>query len=276
MHQDLVIGFNKMVEAIKQDNRCKGAWHYGSVGRGQSDQYSDYDPVFLVPDKYFEDFSKDVKYFVSKSCDEVLISWAEDYNSEYFKNYCNLIRINNNLHQLDFFILNEDKTDNWWCRQHLKGCTRENIVFDRNGDVGTLLDKGLRTDNNIPNPERCFDTYWFHVEMLIKYFKRKDIFKIIKNIDFLFHSHVDLLLSEYDKLDWGAWETKVKKCVPQEKQNHLLQYYTKPDFTLYKEAIKESMITFNEDAKEIYVKKNIEYPENIANMVMEYFNREVV
>ena len=276
MHQDLVKGFDKMIEAIKQDDRCKGAWHYGSVGRGEEDNYSDYDPVFLVPEKYFEDFAKDVKNFVGQGCDELLISWAEEYNSEYFKNFCNLIRINDNLHQMDFFILNEDRTENWWCRQHLKGCTRENLIFDRKGDRGLLLDKGLRTDNNIPEPERCFDTYWFHVEMLIKYFKRRDIFIIIKNMDFLFQSHVDLLLSLYDTLDWGAWETKVKKCVPEEKQAYLLSYFTTGDIESYGKSVKKAIITFHEDGKEVYLRKNIPYPENIAQMVTAYFNREVV
>ncbi|MDC7125407.1 MAG: aminoglycoside 6-adenylyltransferase [Spirochaetales bacterium] len=275
MHQDLVLGFEKMIETIKLDERCKGAWYYGSVGRGDFDQFSDFDPVFLVSEKDFEDFANDVKFFVSKSCDELLISWAEDYNSQYFKNFCNLIRINNNLHQLDFFILNADRTENWWCRQHLKGCTRNNIIFDSKGEVGALLDKGLRTENNIPDPQRCFDTYWFHVEMLIKYFKRKDIFKIIKNMDFLFHSHVDLLLSEYDELDWGAWETKVKKCVPEEKQAHLLPYYTTPGFDTYSSTIKQCIKTFDKDAKEIFDKKNLSYPENVSNQVINYFNRMV-
>jgi predicted nucleotidyltransferase len=275
MHQDLVIGFQRMIEAVKLDERCKGAWHYGSVGRGESDLYSDYDPVFLVADENFEGFSQDVKRFVEKACDELLINWAEDYNSEYFKNFCNLIRIQEKLHQLDFFILNADKTENWWCKQHLKGCTRKNIIFDRNGEVGLLLDKGYRTDNYLPKPERCFDTYWFHIEMLIKYFKRNDLFKIIKNMDFLFHSHVDLLLSEYDKLDWGAWETKVKKCVPQDKQIHLQTYFTKANIENYILVIKECMVYFDRDAKEIFHKQGIKYPGNISNLVMDYFNREV-
>lgn len=166
--------------------------------------------------------------------------------------------------------------ENWWCRQHLKGCTRENIIYDKNGDVGLLLDKGLRTDNYIPDPIRCFETYWFHVEMLIKYFKRKDIFKIIKNIDFLVQSHVNLLLSEYDTLDWGAWETKVKKCVPADKQAHLLVYFTTPDFESYKQSIITGYQLFDEDAKEIFQKKGLVYNENIANTVMTYFKRELV
>lgn len=60
--------------------------------------------------------------------------------------------------------------------------------------------------------------------MLIKYFKRKDIFKLIKNIDILFHAHVDLLLYQCDTLDWGSWESKVKHCIPDDKKQHLKSY----------------------------------------------------
>jgi hypothetical protein len=111
--------------------------------------------------------------------------------------------------------------------------------------------------------------------MLIKYFKRKDIFKIIKNIDFLFQSHVNLLLFEYDTIDWGAWETKIKKCVPTQKQEHLLAYYTIPDFDLYKKAIISGFQYFNSDAKEIFNKKGLTYNDNVASSIMAYFMREL-
>ena len=275
MHEDLVNGFNKMIDILISDRRCKGGWHYGSVSRGLDDQYSDFDPVFLVADRDFENFAGDVDDIVGKICDELLISWPEGYNSGYFKNFCNLIRIGENLHQLDFFILNSDHIDNWWCRQHLKGCTRANLIFDKNGEVAALLDKGLRTDNDRPDTMRCIDTYWFHIEMLIKYFKRKDIFKLIKNIDILFHAHADLLLSEYDTLDWGGWETKVNKCVPIDKQTHLFGYFTNIDLQSYEAAIKHCMIDFNNDAKEVCTSKNMEYPVDIADQVMKYFNKHV-
>jgi hypothetical protein len=137
------------------------------------------------------------------------------------------------------------------------------------------LDRGLRTDNHLPDPLRCFETYWFHVEMLVKYFKREDLFKIIKNMDFLFHSHVDLLLSAYDSLDWGAWETKVKRCVPKNKQEHLLVYFCGADFDSYKKAVIKGFQSFHEDAKEIFGNKLLGYSDYIANSVMNYFRKEV-
>lgn len=271
MHKDLELAFNKVVEILKEDQRCKGGWHYGSISRGDEDIYSDYDPIFLVADKDFEQFSKEVPEIISNASDELLIFWGESFNDQHFKNYCSVIRLGNNLHQFDFFIINSDYPEDWMCRQHLKGCIRDNIIFDRTGEVSKLLDKGFRTDNYIPDTVRAIDTYWFHTEMLIKYFKRKDIFKLIKNIGILFQSHVDLLLSQYDTLDWGSWESKVKHCVPDNKQQHLKLYFARAEFKDLEEAIKNSICLFKQDAEEICKIKGIDYPSTISEQVISYF-----
>lgn len=275
MHKDLEMAFDKVVEILKKDRRCKGGWHYGSVSRGATDVYSDYDPIFLVEDKYFEEFSLDIPKILSEASDELLIFWPESFNDNHFKNYCSLIRLGDNLHQFDFFVINSDFPEDWMCKQHLKGCTSENIIFDRTGEVSELLGQGLSTDNYIPDTIRAMDTYWFHIEMLIKYFKRKDIFKLIKNIDILFHSHVDLLLSQYDTLDWGSWESKIKYCVPEEKQRHLKTYFTTPELIDLETAIRKSMLFFKQDAEEICKLKSITYPSSIADQVISYFDKRM-
>lgn len=273
MHKDLEAAFKRVTDILKEDIRCKGGWHYGSISRGLEDIYSDYDPVFLVADKDFEAFAADVPRILSEASDELLIFWGESFNDAHFKNYCSVMRLGDNLHQFDFFIINADYPQDWMCRQHCKGCTKDNIIFDRTGETADFLDKGYRTDNDIPDPIRAMDTYWFHTEMLIKYFKRNDMFKLIKNIDILFHSHVDLLLRQYDTLDWGAWESKVKYCVPKEKQEHLKAYFAKADFSDLADAVKKSMLLFREDAKEICSVKGIPYPDTIASQVIAYFNK---
>lgn len=275
MHKDLVMAFERVIGILKADERCKGGWHYGSISRGEEDIYSDYDPVFLVEDKFFKEFAEDVPKILAKACDELLIFWGESFNDDHFKNYCSVIRLGDNLHQLDFFIINSDYPEDWMCRQHCKGCTKENIIFDRSGEVLEFLNRGYGTDNYIPDTVRAMDTYWFHAEMLIKYFKRKDMFKLIKNIDVIFHAHVDLLLSQYDTLDWGSWESKVKHCVPEEKQQHLMTYFAKADFVELEKAMKVAMMLFQEDAKEICRKKCIEYSDRVSEQVIEFFNRKL-
>ena len=275
MHKDLELSFKKLIEILEKDSRCKGGWHYGSISRDASDIYSDYDPVFLVANKDFKDFSEDVPKFLSNVSNELLIFWEESFNDDHFKNYCSVIRLGNNLHQLDFFIINSEYIEDWMCRQHLKGCSRKDIIFDRTGEVANLLDKGLRTENYIPNIIRTMDTYWFHTEMLIKYFKRKDIFKLIKNIDILFHSHVDILLYQYDTLDWGSWESKVKHCVPEEKQQNLKSYFSTVEPEELEKVVKRSINLFKKDSDEICKIHGINYSENISNQIISYFNKRM-
>jgi hypothetical protein len=119
------------------------------------------------------------------------------------------------------------------------------------------------------------DTYWFHAEMLIKYFKRRDIFKLIKNVDMIFHAHVDLLLAQYDTLDWGAWESKVRKCVPIEKQAHLLAYFVPADFESLERMMRTCMRYFKEDALHACKEKGVDYPTHIPDLVMDYFDRRM-
>lgn len=276
MHKNLDAAFNNMINLLKSDCRCKGGWHYGSVSRGTHDEYSDYDPVFLVSDADFKAFDEDIPKIIANSCDELLIFWGESFNDDCFKNYCSIIKQGDSLHQLDFFVINEGHPEAWMCRQHCKGCSTDNIIFDRIGDTVNFLNKGYTTDNYIPDTIRAIDTYWFHVQMLVKYFKRNDIFKLKKNIDdFLFHSHVDLLLSYYDNINWGSWESKVKECVPKEKQEHLNEYFITSEIDDIANKIKKAIYLFKKDSEEICRKKNLTYSENISAQIINYFVNEM-
>jgi predicted nucleotidyltransferase len=275
MHKDLIIAFNKLVNILKEDKRCKGGWHFGSVSRGLEDIYSDYDPVFIVSNDDFENFANDLEKYFNEISDELILFWAENFNDNYFKNYCSIIRIGEYLHQLDIFIINYDYPETWMCKLHSKGCTKKDIIFDRIGEVSAFLDKGYSIDNNLPDTKRAIDTYWFHTVMLIKYFKRNDIFKLIKNIDILFHAHKDLLLSYYDKLDWGSWESKIKYCVPNEKQENLKLYFNSADINIMKKSIIKCIKQFENDAKEICIIKNIKYSEQISQKIMKFIINKI-
>ena len=113
MHKDLEDTFHKVVEILQKDERCKGGWHYGSISRGEEDIYSDYDPVFLVADMDFEVFAADVPKVLAKASDELVIFWGESFNNEHFKNYCSILRLGDDLHQFDFFIINADYPEEW-------------------------------------------------------------------------------------------------------------------------------------------------------------------
>jgi hypothetical protein len=271
MHTDLTRAFNRLVDLLEADPRCLGGWHFGSVGRGTADEYSDYDPVFLITGEGFESFAEDIPKRMNDISDELLICWPESFNNGYFKNFCCAIRIGENIHQLDVFMANRDHFQDWMCKLHLAGCTKEHLIFDKNGETAALLDKGYGVENHKPDILRAIETYGFHIIMLIKYFKRGDVFKVIKNIGVLFHAHVDVLLSRYDTLSWGGWESKVKHCVPEDKQTHLTTYFTPAKLPLLKNAVKNGLELFIADAAEICKYNGVKYPEDMVRQVKTYF-----
>ncbi|MCL2636773.1 MAG: adenylyltransferase [Oscillospiraceae bacterium] len=267
MHKDLTAAFNKMIDILNTDTRCLGGWHFGSVARDMTDEYSDYDPVFLIKSKDFESFAEDIPKLMNDISDELLICWEEGFNNDKFKNFCCAIRVGGEIHQLDIFLVNDDYQDDFMCKLHCAGCTEKNIIFEKTGEVTSLLCKDNSITNQIPDATRAVETYLFHVIMIVKYFKRGDIFKIIKNMDILFHAHVDFLLSKYDTLNWGGWESKVKHCVPAEKQEHLKAYFTSADIASLKAALRKAIELFESDTAEICKA----YPESKIHKIKAYF-----
>jgi hypothetical protein len=79
MPPNLETAFSRLIDPLKLDTRCKGGWHYGSVGRGEADEYSGCDPVWLVDGKDFGCFADDVPKFIRQVCDELHITWLENY-----------------------------------------------------------------------------------------------------------------------------------------------------------------------------------------------------
>jgi hypothetical protein len=76
-------------------------------------------------------------------------------------------------------------------------------------------------------------------------------------------------------LDWGAWESKVKYCVPEEKQQHLKGYFARAEFNDLEAAVKSAMTLFKQDAEEICKEKGINYDDKIAEQVISYFNKRM-
>lgn len=272
MHKDLVKAYESLVEILKDDSRCLGGWHFGSVARNEQDIYSDYDLVFLIESSSFIDFAREIKSMLQRVSDEVLIFWAEDFNDDLFRNYCAVLKIGETLHQLDVFIVNDESAENWMTRLHSQGFTSEHIIFDRDESVKDFMAKIVPLDYEKPSLERIIDTYWFHAEMLVKYFKRRDFFKLVKNIEVLFQSHVELLVYQYNNIGFAPWESIVKSCVPQEKQENLKLYFTEPDIDKMEEGIRKCMNVFEDNAAETCKQAGVNYPKDVSKKVIADFD----
>lgn len=275
MHQDLEKVLPSLVERMKNERACLGGWHFGSVSRGLQDIYSDYDLVFLISDSSFESFAKKIPKIMKQCCDLLLLIWEEHFNCHYIKNDCCLIKIGENLHQIDIFLVNDKYPYKRLCRLHATGCNETDIIFDKNHAVKKYFDLSKPILAEEYDPIRAIDTYWFHTHMLIKYLKRDDFFKLMKNIDVLFQAHVHLLLSFYDRSLWGDLESKIKLWIPKKKQEYLKAYFTNGNERHFEEMVKRNLKFFQKDAEYICEKLNLCYSSIIPKEVIDYFNRRL-
>ena len=82
MNQELSRIFDGFMGQMQAEPGILGAWNFGSAMHGLSDEYSDVDIVFLVEKNSFEKTEQRVPVLLDALCDQVLLCWEEEFNSE--------------------------------------------------------------------------------------------------------------------------------------------------------------------------------------------------
>lgn len=256
MNQDLKNIFDKFIEKTKSMDEVLGAWNFGSEMHGKADEYSDVDVVLLVDGAAFPQMEQTVDTVLSEICDDVLLRWEEEFNSEAIVNNGYILKNNGVLFQFDVFLINNDMIDDFMCRIHYADLTENDIIFDKRGDVKRLSDnppKGCLWSADIDRLQR---TYWYHLNMAAKYLLRHDFFKLEGIFRTLYDTHASLLLSAYDSITWGGSASKLN-YIPGEKQEHLKKYYCTGDSGLDRDNLIASAEMFEKDLSEISAEKNM-------------------
>lgn len=250
MLNELVSVNSKFVEIMEQQEGVLGAWYFGSVAHDTADGYSDIDIVFLADENSFGRIDERLDSLLSEACDEIVLRWDENFNSDAIKCYGYLLRYGGKLFLYDVFLLNQGKIDDFMCRIHYTDLKPCDVIFDKNGSVQALIAKAVTGSRWHADIRRLVMTYWFHVHMSAKYFARQDFFKLEGISRTLMDTHASLLLSAYDRITWGGSANKLN-YIPAEKQEHLLLYGCVRDFALVRENMDKSMRWFDEDVREI-------------------------
>lgn len=241
---------DRFISLIKERDGIRAAWYFGSAARGLSDEYSDIDIVILADKSSYGETDSRLTEMLAGVCDEVLICWGENFNGEVMKNYDYILSLDGKIFQYDVFLLNSGFIDDYMCRLHYTGLTEENIIFSKDNAAEELIEKAPKGEPWREDVKRLAETYWLHVQMSVKYFLRRDFFKLNKVLRTLMDTHTSLLLTGYDETNWGGAENKLK-FIPAEKQTHLMKYGCTEDFKLMKKNLKWSMDCFENDANEI-------------------------
>ena len=250
MLKELKIVNKKFIDSMKKTKGVLAAWYFGSTMHGQSDEYSDIDIVLLAEEAEYHSIDKSLTEMLKESCDDVILCWDEDFNSDTMKNYDYLLCLNGKIFQYDVFLLNNACIDDFMCKLHYTDLKRENIIFAVDGLADTLIQNSPQGTLWHDDRKRLIETYWLHIQMSVKYFKRKDFFKLDSVLRTLMDTHSSLLLDAYDKITWGGSANKLH-YIPEEKQMHLMKYGCIEDYDSMKKNFLLFINWFEEDVNEI-------------------------
>lgn len=267
MLDELLYVHNAFLSAMKAEEGVLGAWYFGSAARGTTDKYSDIDIVFLIEKDSFSLVDCKLTKMLSEICDEVVLCWPEEFNTQSIKNYGYVLQKNQHLLQYDVFLLNKEKIDNFMCKIHYMDLQMNHIVFDKDDNVKALVKKDIKGEPWQSNIQNLIKTYWYHIQMSAKYFARNDFFKLNTVLRILMDTHSSLLLTAYDKITWGSSANKLH-FIAEEKQKHLMQYGCFEDFALIKNNLMQALEWFNEDIREIGSSNEIMFNEKISKTIM--------
>ena len=169
MTKELEYVLEQFIEIMKKEKGIRGAWNLGSITRGLSDKYSNVNIVFLVKAQDFDTLNDKVAECLQKVCDEVVLCQPESFNNSAICNTEYLLKKEQQLMQMEVVILNEDKLDDAMCRMYYADLNTEQVVFDCEGCVQKLMNASPNGDKWQSDLEKLNATYWFNVNMSIKY-----------------------------------------------------------------------------------------------------------
>ncbi len=116
MNHDLTKITENFLEVMKNNEGVIGAWSFGSSARDMSDEYSDADIVFLINGSKFKKTEKKLETLILQICDDVLLCYEEEFNGDSIINNGYLIKKDDNIFQLDIFLINNDRKDDFICK----------------------------------------------------------------------------------------------------------------------------------------------------------------
>lgn len=241
--------FERALDRLYNLDGLLAGWHYGSLARGLCDRFSDVDPVFLLDDQAFAGIDSQIPGLFQGVGDRLVQVWPQDYNSPSFKNFGLLLKYHSRLYQFDIFFVCRSRMDEPFCRWHYEGLGRENLIFDRTGQMAALLERpgegaatagltlpgqGSRSVRSLALPDSRlwresllprFVCYLFHLNMSIKYYLRQDLLKFQNVRQRLYAEHAAMLLATTLPQTWGSLEARIHLYLGQADQADLESYF---------------------------------------------------
>jgi predicted nucleotidyltransferase len=253
MHPYLLQSLDRCVARFSADPRCLGLALHGSIGRGETDAYSDIDVGAVVEDEAYEAVKAEMPGLCAELFGPISI-WLPEGERPSYCNFAFLFEHGSDLLLTDFELISRSLLVEWRHRP-------DRILFDRTG----LLAEVQQMERPAPafgdaQVAHLIDTYWVYAYLDGKYWRRQDLYKLLYVQQTLFQLHVRLLNLLRTGAEGSWWAGDVARFSTRDR-THLRAYFCVAGITAAARALARSIDLFADDARALCAVRGMDYPE---------------
>ena len=267
MHQVLLDSLDRLQRRLALDDRCLGMFLAGSIGNNTADDWSDVDAVAVLRDDGYAALKSEFPAICTADCGPILI-WLPEGERDDSVNFAFLYEVEDRVHLYDFSIFSATalRQAAWLRPQH--------ILFDKDGSLATAAAREAHAAA-IFQPASLrhqINNWWVYTYLNGKYYKRRDVYKMLYVQGVIFQTHMKLLHAFHPQLEWNWWARDIHHLTPAQQQE-LLVYFSaaRPDDLAA--ALGREMDLFSRDAQAACREWQIDYPMSIENGVRKHLRQ---
>jgi len=252
MHPQLLRGLDAAVAHFRGDPRCVGMYLHGSIGRGETDAYSDVDVCAVIEDADYEAVKAEMRGVCERAFGPVVI-WLPEGERPNYCNFAFLFQHGSELLLTDFDIIARSLFVEW-------NQPPDRILWDRDGVLASVAAVPRRTpDAATGEALHMLDTYWVYAYLSGKYWRRGDLFKLLYVQQTLLHLHVRLL-GLLHRGAGGQWWAGDIAHLPGADRERMRAYFTQADPADVAASLAQALDLFHADAINLCADLGVVYP----------------
>lgn len=252
MHPFLLEALAAAEAHFRADARCAGMYLHGSIGRGETDAYSDIDVCAVIEDAHYPAVKAEMRELCSNLFGPI-VAWLPEGDRPNYCNYAFLFEHGNELLLTDFDIISRSLFVE-------RNQPPDRILWDRAGILHEVAAKTRPQAKAAPERVlRLIDTYWVYAYLDGKYWARKDLYKLLYVQETLFRTHARVLNLLHRETE-GSWWAGDMASLPSRDQRRMRVYFSAATLGAVARSLARSLDIFAEDARQLCLQRNVPYP----------------
>jgi predicted nucleotidyltransferase len=267
MHQVLLDSLERLRQRLEHDDRCLGMFLSGSMANGSADEWSDVDVVAVLRDEQYAELKAEFRAICAADCGPILV-WLPEGERDESVNFAFLFEVEDRVHLYDFSIFSANALRQAaWLRP-------DHILFDKDGSLAAAAGREVHaTATFLPDTLRHqINNYWVYLYLNGKYYKRRDVYKMLYVQGVIFQTHLKVLHAFYPQAEWNWWARDIHQ-LPAAQQDELLVYFSAASPDAIAQALSREMDLFSWDAQVACQRWQVAYPMEIEQGVRKHLGQ---